>query len=327
MLPKLYSFVLDPNEMNSKSDIIDCSNLNNPDLNETSKDTYSYQLGYKYGVCMGRDRGSELGRESAQILIDEGSKDSPEVALNRLTSDDREKFNQLVEENIRRDYARFNTDDKIVVRRNYEIPERTARAFIDGYRNNFEKSYRDSFSDVYQVRMSVDASEIGSRDGLEVAKRVADSEARRSGVIHDEASRLGRLSAREAVSEAVRTLAIDEDGEVKIKSVNEFIKIHQDDWDPSTLFDALIEEVPDVQYRRNMEENLEISLTSFMREYPNCDDICINQYRESFRDTYMDAIREELWKALEREYHRKFERTFRESYRSTLRSLENQIYI
>lgn len=335
MLPKSYSFVLNANKMNSEVTIVenlevDCTKLNDPELNQSSKDNYSYRLGYRYGVCMAQERGSNLGQETARRLIDEGSTESIDIVLNRLLNDRRETFQQLVEENIREDYSTFNTDSKIVVRRNYEIPERTARGFVEGYRSKFENAYRESLSDAYQVsqvRTNIDAVDIGANDAIEVVKKVAENEARSSQVIHDEATRLGSQVALRLTLEGVRALGRDPiDSPTGTSSLSELIERYLQEWTPSVLIDELIEDIPESDYRRNMEENLEKSLNRFRSKYPTCDSKCLEEYREGFSTTYTDLFRTELWKALDKEYDKTFERVFRESYRSTLSQIEQQIY-
>lgn len=311
--------------MNSDYDVTDlreydCNQVDILDLDQSSKDNYSYRLGYRYGLCMGNERGSDIGIETARRLIDEGSTESVDIILNRIMKDRRETFQQLIEENIRQDYSTFNENDKIVVRRNYEIPELTARGFIEGYRNNFEKSYRDSFINAYQS--DIDAFSIGSNEARELVKKVADSEARTSGVISEQASRLGTRSALELTLQEVRRLA---SGDTSINPSIQAIERYLEETVSSELVDELIEEIPESDYRRNMEDNLIKSQSRFEVKYPTCDSTCLEQYREGFATTYMNSFKIELRKSLREEFDRSFERSFRESYQSTLDRIQEQI--
>lgn len=271
--------------------------------------SYSHRLGYQYGECLGNIRGLHLGRESALLLIAEGSINSATTELDKLTIDQRVKFQELIEENIRRDYELFNENDKIMVRRNYEDPDITARGFVGGYRSKFENSYRRSFMETYELSLVDEASAIGRADGLEAANRVVATTASTYQDLIQSATMLGQEAALKVGMSVVRLLP---DVDVTSVEFNQRVDNYLATVVPDTLIEEVSESLTDEVIDGLRESNLETSLNDFKTKYDTCDALCIEEYTVAFRDSFNSISRDEFIRAFEEEYYRIVETSFRQ---------------
>lgn len=313
---------------------VDCDVERLPNLTETDPSKYSYDLGKRHGSCMGRSRGDRAGLitgkryVTSEMNID--SNLSGSMVFSDIIKDRRDSLDDLIDQYIRDDYSNFNNDTSVVVRRGFEIEQDTMRGFIDGYKSAFEPSYRDAFVKTYDTgkvstKNQLDSYSIGSAD----ATKVIEDSLLPDGVVEEIYDLADRMARRDVIERGKVTLRqlIDPSDSTSYPTLHELVERYRDDEISSRIGQLIVQGISERDIIDSMEVHYRSELRAFRTQYPACDDMCIQRFRDGFESTYLKLYKLKTIEKIREEYEELFISTYRSSYESFLDSIGDEIMI